>query len=854
MKNKILVIFLTLVFNLSFSNFAVAVEFTFEVTDIDILENNTVYKGNNRGKVITDTQVELISDNFLYLKKVNRLEAFGDVQLTDLKSNVIINAEEMIYLKSDEIIYTSGKTLINVDGKYNIEGHDMILLKNEMILSSNKKATITDNISNIYKLDKFQYSINQEMLKGEKVTHINSKTSLEKDEYYFETGFFDLKESKFLGKNVNIKFHKTLYNNKLNDPRILAASSYGNEYNSYLEKAIFTSCKKTDKCPPWKMRAEKMRHDKIKKRIIYENAWLEIYDFPVAYFPKFFHPGPSVNRQSGFLSPEIGDHSTLGDSIYLPYYYVLSDSTDMTLKPRLFNDNKVLLQAEYRQETKNSLTVIDSSITTGHYSDKKNKGDKDTRSHLFTDTYIDLDIEGFTNSSLQINYQKISNDTYLKLFDFILSPLWTKSRDTISSNIALVLDNDDYAFDTSIRRDEHLSGLNSDRYTYTLPQYNFSKNFILNNLTGSFNFNTSGNHTISSTNISNTSISNNLNYTSGNNYTDFGIKKNYSFQLKNSNTMSDNSIKYKNSPQSELMSAYYYDITLPLEKNNNNSRSRLTPKLSFRFSPHDMKNHTNTSGRVNVDSAFTKNRLNLGDSFETGESFTLGIDFKQEKVSSIIELSELPNNTDLNEPPPFIKEEVNEIEDFFDFKLATVLRFNKEKYIPIDSTINEKNSSIFGLVKITPNENFILDYNFSLTNDFNILEYNALGLEYISENFSTRFNYIEQAGLQGDASVIGNTTSYKFSEYNTLSFATRRDRRANLTEFYDLVYEFKNDCLKAEIKYRKDYYQDVDIVPLEELFFSVTIIPFYTFVPEKMILNKNRQSRLDEALLEAKGK
>ena len=107
----------------------------------------------------------------MYLKKVNRLEAFGDVQLTDIKSNVIINAEEMIYLKSDEIIYTLGKTLINVDGKYNIEGHDMTLLKNEMILSSNKKTTITDNISNIYKLDKFQYSINQEMLKGEKVTH-----------------------------------------------------------------------------------------------------------------------------------------------------------------------------------------------------------------------------------------------------------------------------------------------------------------------------------------------------------------------------------------------------------------------------------------------------------------------------------------------------------------------------------------------------------------------------------------------------------------------------------------------------------------------------------------------------------
>ena len=40
MKNKILVIFLTLAFSLSFSNFVIAVEFTFEVTDIDILENN----------------------------------------------------------------------------------------------------------------------------------------------------------------------------------------------------------------------------------------------------------------------------------------------------------------------------------------------------------------------------------------------------------------------------------------------------------------------------------------------------------------------------------------------------------------------------------------------------------------------------------------------------------------------------------------------------------------------------------------------------------------------------------------------------------------------------------------------
>jgi LPS-assembly protein len=49
-----------------------------------------------------------------------------------------------------------------------------------------------------------------------------------------------------------------------------------------------------------------IHHDKIKKQINYKNAWLEIYDFPVVYFPKFFHPDPSVKRQSGLLRPELG--------------------------------------------------------------------------------------------------------------------------------------------------------------------------------------------------------------------------------------------------------------------------------------------------------------------------------------------------------------------------------------------------------------------------------------------------------------------------------------------------------------------------------------------------------------------
>ena len=76
--------------------------------------------------------------------------------------------------------------------------------------------------------------------------------------------------------------------------------------------------------------SKKIEHKKKKKTIYYKNAWLKIYDVPVLYYPFFFHPDPTVARQSGFLTPQIGESQTLGSSAYLPYFYVISDKKDLT--------------------------------------------------------------------------------------------------------------------------------------------------------------------------------------------------------------------------------------------------------------------------------------------------------------------------------------------------------------------------------------------------------------------------------------------------------------------------------------------------------------------------------------------
>ena len=884
MKNKLTTIFVIFILSLSSLDLAIAEEFNFNTTELQITESGNIIKGIKGGIVSTrNNEIVITADNFKYNKITKILEAQGDVKLVDKIADVIIESNEIFYLKSKEEIYTKGKskalngtditidadqyfrynkltslleakgnviledrsknittytneiiyqldeekiftlgeTNINIKNEYNIDGSDLTLLRNEMILSSDKKAIISDNNSNVYKLEQFQYSINQEILKGQKIYYTNSEKKEKIDKYFFETGFFNLKEDKFLGKDVNINFHKTMFDNEENDPRVSGVSGYGDELNTYVDKAVFTSCKKTDKCPPWKIRANKVHHDKLKKQISYKNAWLELYDFPVFYFPKFFHPDPSVKRQSGLLSPAVGDHSTLGDSIYVPYFFVISDDKDITIKPRLFNNNTFVLQNEYRQITENSITLIDTSITKGHDSSVYDRDD--TRTHFFANSKIDLKLKTFTNSNLEINFEKSSNDSYLKLFEFIQSPLLIgKDNSTLESIIKLDLEHKNYDLTASFEAYETLSGYSSDRFQYVLPNYSFSKNFEILNINGSFNFDSQGNNTLNETNKMTSVVSNGLNYTTFDYFNLNGIKSNFGVFVKNSNTLGKKSSKYKNSPQSELMSIFKYDFEFPLRKSNKEMVSNLIPKISFRASPQDMKNHSTTDRRINNDNIFSINRLSIGDGVESGESVTLGVDFTREKID--------------------VKKEITEIEEYFDFKLATVLRFKEEKDIPVNSTINKKNSNIFGQVNFKPNEIISLKYDFSLTNDINRFEYNSIGAKFNYKNFSTEFNYLEESGIIGEANAVDNITEVNFNDYNSIIFKTRRNRNLNLTEYYDLVYEYKNDCLIADIKYRKDYYNDADIIPKEELFFSITIVPFYTYSPDKMILNKDRKS------------
>jgi len=100
------------------------------------------------------------------------------------------------------------------------------------------------------------------------------------------------------------------------------------------------------------------------KKIEYEDAVLEMYGIPVAYFPYFWHVDPSVKRASGLLIPSAGTSSGLGVFYAQPYYWVLDDQSDATFTPMLTTKHGPQIDVEYRRRFNDGMLLT--NVSTGY--------------------------------------------------------------------------------------------------------------------------------------------------------------------------------------------------------------------------------------------------------------------------------------------------------------------------------------------------------------------------------------------------------------------------------------------------------------------------------------------------------
>ena len=196
---------------------------------------------------------------------------------------------------------------------------------------------------------------------------------------------------------------------------------------------------------------------------------------------------------------------------------------------------------------------------------------------------------------------------------------------------------------------------------------------------------------------------------------------------------------------------------------------------------------------------FNVDRLNDDFMIEGGESLTLGAEYSliNEENSNILNLS-----------------------------AAQVFRSQENPDLPIDSSIGQKRSDFIGSLEFNPNTSFNINYSYSMDNNFDDINYNFITTNYSINNFITSFKFLEDNSISGDKSFIENTNKLSFKNNYSLQFDTNKNLEKNMTEYYNLIYEYKNDCLAAAINYRKSFYKDANITPEENIFFTIKIIPF----------------------------
>lgn len=139
----------------------------------------------------------------------------------------------------------------------------------------------------------------------------------------------------------------------------------GGEINEFSHVVYSTCnlCKNDPTRPPlWQLRADKAVQDLEHKKIEYEDATLEMYGIPVAYFPYFWHVDPSVKRASGLLPPLVGVASGIGAFYAQPYYWVLDDQSDATITPMMTSRQGPQVDVEFRRRFNDGTLLTNVSL------------------------------------------------------------------------------------------------------------------------------------------------------------------------------------------------------------------------------------------------------------------------------------------------------------------------------------------------------------------------------------------------------------------------------------------------------------------------------------------------------------
>ena len=789
MRNNIFAFFLTLI--MSSTLYAENLFIEAKSVTLDKVKQTTIFRDN----VSIVTNNKKITSQFAEYNKATEIIILKNSIFAKDKFQNTIKTNYAEYDNNENIFETKGQTTLVTSENYILEGEDIYFNNENKEIKSDKPSILKDLSGNTIYLENFEYLQETNIFKSIGYVKIIDQY---KNTYNFSQLYIDTKKREILGTDIKAYLnHENFKINEKNNPRIFANAMKSNDEGSNFNKSVFTLCelKENEKCPPWTLQASEMRHDNKNKTIYYDNAVVKIYNIPVFYTPFLSHPDPTVKRRSGLLPPTFSDSKNLGSGLAIPYFLAVDNDKNFTLTSRLFVDEHPLIIGEYHQAFKNSSFLTDFGFTEGYKNTSKTKkaGDK---SHFFSKFTKNFSGKSGSENTFSFKTQDISDDKYLKLYR-IKSNLVDYNTDVLENSIDYSHSKDDLFFGFNASLTETLKDDYNDKYEYIFPEITIDKNIFSSEKFGNLNLQSNLKVHNYDTNKHTNFLVNDFEWTSNDFIFDSNIKSTILGNFKNINYEAKNVDLYKEDTTSELFGALGLLSKIDFQKNENGNVHLLTPKVLLKLSPGSMRQDDKSSLLTPV-SAFNLNRVEDINNFETGNSATLGLNYSVKKDNF----------------------------DKFNFSVAQIINEKENKKHHSKSSLDEKLSDLIGDSSLVVNEKFKINYKFAIDQNYQDLNYSDLGSNLSLGNFDINFNYIEESKHVGSQEYFKTKLEYRNKDNGLIAFETKRNLVTNSSEFYDLSYEYINDCLRAGLVYRREFYNDSELEPDNSLMFNITLVPF----------------------------
>ena len=293
-----------------------------------------------------------------------------------------------------KINISADRTLSNSQGMSTFQGH-VVIEKHELRITADKASynQSSENISldgNVH-VDTNNMAINADM----------GQLSKEKQSSFFEGVEFQIEKNNMRGKAASISANK--------------------DNNTELKNTSITSCNLKD--PDWRLNADNISLNHEEEYGSAEDVVLRFMEVPFLYIPYMEFP-IGDRRRSGLLAPEIGNSSSRGSELTIPWYWNIAANHDAILAPHLMSRRGTQLDMQYRFLTEISNGQMDAAYL---------NNDKITEDSRYQFQY-QQHTQFTSDLNMDIDVQDVSDTDYFNDFSNNLS---TSSTTHLNRNLKL---------------------------------------------------------------------------------------------------------------------------------------------------------------------------------------------------------------------------------------------------------------------------------------------------------------------------------------------------------------------------------------------------------------------------------